>query len=155
MLSLDADPGVVDPQIASVHFRNVAIGDEPGERTFYLRNNPEARGFGAGDENCPTVRVPVMTVSQLLADRAIDMFDLVKLDVEGAEYEVLASWPGPIARQISIEFHDHCRPRAQSVYDAVIEHLSQWYDVVRHERDERYCAGPNYWDTLLALRQTA
>ena len=81
-------------------------------------------------------------------------WDLVKLNIEGAEFGVLKTWPGPIARQIVASFHQHCphAKRSEEEIASVVAHLEQWYETVRHVKDDRYCAGPNYWDSIWVLR---
>lgn len=79
-------------------------------------------------------------------------WDVVKLNIEGSEYGVLANWPGPIARQISVSFHEHTpQGQGEEIIAQIVEHLSQWYTPLRHEKDARYCAGENYWDSLFVL----
>ncbi len=58
-----------------------------------------------------------------------------------------------MARQISVEFHEHVAPRPQALYDAIFAHLGQWYEVVQHEKSARHCCAPNYWDTLFVLKE--
>ena len=85
-------------------------------------------------------------------------FDLVKLDCEGTEYEILEHWPGPVATQISVEFHDWTGPWKEYAASGYYERL--WagplhdYEVVQHELSP---VGPGqhmgHWDSLLRLRK--
>lgn len=79
----------------------------------------------------------------------------VKLNCEGAEYEILKTWPGPIADQISVSFHDHtgANPRGEETYREIFAHLGQWYDAHQHVWESRYCAGNSYWDTVFTLKE--
>ncbi|HEV7670163.1 MAG TPA: FkbM family methyltransferase [Thermoanaerobaculia bacterium] len=84
-----------------------------GEVEIHLSENPQAHSsdpeiasrFGARG----TIRVRAWTLPALLAELGIERVDLLKLDVEGAELEVLetasAETLGAIA-QITVEFHD-------------------------------------------------
>jgi FkbM family methyltransferase len=95
--------------------------------------------------------VPCITIRELMEAQQVLHFDLVKLDCEGSEFGILESWPGPIATQISVEFHDWDKPhyRADSYYDALWRKLP-WYRVVRHELSKQG-EGCGHWDTLLVL----
>ena len=81
-------------------------------------------------------------------------WDLVKMNCEGAEFDVLRTWPGPIARQLSVSFHDHtgANPGGEATYQEILAHLGKWYEVIRHVWEERYCAGGSYWDSVITLR---
>jgi hypothetical protein len=81
-------------------------------------------------------------------------FDLVKLDIEGAEFDVLEHWPGPVATQLSIEFHDAFDKR---FYDAAyFERLFAGpladYRVVQHEAMREPYPDIGHWDSLLVLK---
>jgi len=99
--------------------------------------------------------VDTITLPALMASLHIEQWDVLKLDIEGAEYDVLMAIDGPIARQISVEFHEHCFPRGDAAIARVVEHLGQWYVPVRHEKDKRHCLPENWWDSLFVLRELA
>lgn len=146
--------------IGRIHVKRAAlIGGHWGwngvGRTLEMLEDGEARRIVEG---VPTIR-PVKTVQaydiQILTLQHCGEvpWDLVKLNIEGSEYDVLADWPGPIARQISVSFHEHTdRRRGDDGIQKIVAHLSQWYRPARHVKDERYCAGPNYWDSLFVRK---
>lgn len=153
VVAIDADPTVENPGFGGV-FLNVAIADKAGEQDFLMHANPEARHLvGPGVASFPKTKVNVITIADLMKFYRIGHWDVVKLDVEGAEYEILKNWPGPVASQISIEFHEHTMPQPQSVYDSIFEHLGKWYQVVRHIKEARHCTHPSFWDSLLTLKE--
>lgn len=151
VVALDADPTVMDPKIENVSFVNQAIAAVGGHFTFSMNSNPEGRHLGARP-GVPSVTVDAVTLPVIMENFSVRAWDAVKLDVEGAEYAILREWPGPVAKQISIEFHEHVKRRPAEVYDFIFRRLGQWYDVVQHQSEARHCAGYNYWDTLLRLR---
>lgn len=84
----------------------------------------------------------------------VDHWDIIKLDCEGSEYDVLLEWPGPIADQITVEFHEHtgANTKGEQVYTKVFERLEKWYTCIQHEKSVRHCLStPNYWDSLFVL----
>lgn len=70
----------------------------------HVSYSPVARKGSAG-----VVEVPVRTVRSLMAELGHDRVDLLKADVEGAEYEVIADLlaHGPRPGQLLLEFHHH------------------------------------------------
>lgn len=154
VLALDADPTVEDQKIDGVTFLHSAIAAKHGLFYFHMHENPEARSFVSAPVDDKSIVVTAHTIEELMQAHSVERFDAVKLDVEGAEYDILRNWPGPIARQISIEFHEHVAPRPQGIYDEIFKHLGQHYDVIQHEKTARHCTHPNWWDTLLTLRES-
>ncbi len=112
---------------------------------------------GSVPKNKTTNRVVGLSIAGISRLYKVEQWDVIKLDCEGAEYEVLLEWPGPIARQIAVEFHEHtgANVRGEAVYDNILKHLSRWYKVIQHEKSIRHCLSiPNYWDTLLIEKTT-
>lgn len=152
--ALDPDPTVQDPILPFITFRQWALVGIPAltapqARRFRMDPDPQARRLSHEGE----VEVSAVNLTFLMGCFGVAHWGLVKLDCEGAEYEILLRWPGPIADQITVEFHEHVAPKAPEVYDAILKHLGQWYDVIQHEKSLRHCLGtPNYWDSLFCLR---
>jgi FkbM family methyltransferase len=80
-------------------------------------------------------QVKTYTVQELMQEHGIDRFALIKLDIEGSEYHVLDAISGPIAQQLSVEFHLHLwHFFAKSLVEAeerqvrTYEHLIRWYE---------------------------
>lgn len=76
--------------------------------------------------------------------------DVLKLDIEGSEYPILAS-PDfrPIPKQISVEFHMHChRQLHEQYYKACMDNLLKHYEPVQHFMSQAHGAGFNFWDSL-------
>lgn len=78
------------------------------------------------------------TLSAIMSQLAIDMFDCIKLDIEGAELHVIKAMRSPLARQMSIEFHEDGYITRQDCF----EHLLKWY----------HCVYSTRIDTLFVLK---
>jgi len=104
----------------------------------------------AGDRRI--VEVQCCDILELSARTLVEHWDIVKLDCEGSEFGILENWPGPIATQISVEFHDCEKPRyrSETYYDWLWQRLP-WYRAVKHELSKNG-AGWGHWDTLLVLK---
>jgi len=89
-----------------------------------------------------------------ISELAIKHWDVVKLDCEGSEFGILENWPGPIASQISVEFHDSgYTPGYGPDYDYVplFKRLAGFgYRVVKHDLSKQG-EGIAHWDSLLVL----
>jgi FkbM family methyltransferase len=98
--------------------------------------------------------VKCYSIPEIMNMLPVDHWDVVKLDCEGAEYDILKEWPGPIANQITVEFHDFtgCNPAGEETYKEILAHLGQWYDVVQHEKTTLNNI-ENYWDSLFVLKE--
>jgi len=94
------------------------------------------------------------SIQEIMKMAGVDLWDIVKLDCEGAEYAILLDWPGPIARQITVEFHDFTGARpTKDVYERIFAHIGKWYEIVQHEESTRFPANvTNYWDSLFVLK---
>jgi len=85
-----------------------ALGARDGRGKLHLSENLEASGLFNGGTN-PTVDVELISLSTLMQRIGITEIDLLKLDIEGAEFELIASTPDAILcriSQITVEFHD-------------------------------------------------
>lgn len=97
--------------------------------------------------------VPCTTLKSLSVFYGVDFWDLIKLDIEGSEYEVIMSLEKAPAKQLSIEFHLHTGIYGHNEMTMMEDKLKALgYDFVQHEATERYGAGKNYWDSLFVLK---
>ena len=75
---------------------NRAVSDQEGEAEFYLAPgmNTGASGFvRMTSYNLPTVKVRISTLHKILEDMGLMEVDLMKMDIEGFEYEALLGSP--------------------------------------------------------------
>ena len=117
-----------------------AIGAADGTiRVRLLGNRSNTReGEGAAET------VPLMTLERFLAERGLEQVDLLKMDCEGAEWDILpaAERVLPRIRQIAMEFH--------SAGSWTPDSLAAWL----RERGYRVSHTPGPWNGLLwAVRE--
>ncbi|HLC84217.1 MAG TPA: FkbM family methyltransferase [Candidatus Nanoarchaeia archaeon] len=87
----------------------LAVAAKPGNRTFYVSKNS---GFGSlFRKTDQELHVKCTTLSQVFKDHKILHCDLLKMDCEGAEYEILYASQAllPKIKTIILEYHDGTR----------------------------------------------
>lgn len=103
----------VDEQSWPPQFRFHPLGVAGADGTLALHAPPDPGHVSyspvARRGSAEVVEVPVRTVRSLMAELGHDRLDLLKADVEGAEYEVIADLlaHGPRPGQLLLEFHHH------------------------------------------------
>lgn len=170
VISIDPNPRIKEtPSDKNIHYERCAlVTDENLEFIeFNIFNDTDAASFVKTNNDVFFIQkmynTPVVTttVKKLMTKYNIETIDVLKLDIEGAEYEFLNTINEPIAKQISIEFHDFrgmnpFYPNNEIYYEKLFEKLSQWYTVAKHEITQHPgIGGPlglNYWDSLLILK---
>ncbi len=108
---VEANPKLVETLIVAgaESITPAALDAHDGRGMLHVSENPEATGlFDAGSA---TIGVEVETISlaTLMQRLGIGKIDILKLDVEGAEFDLIASTPDQILQrinQITVEFHD-------------------------------------------------
>ncbi|MGF7156340.1 FkbM family methyltransferase [Novosphingobium gossypii] len=112
------DMSAIRPEQLRLEPKALWIDEEPVR--FYKPANPahvsHSVCFGAEEENADYILVPTVTLAGLLANLPQDRFALLKMDIEGAETEILSSiaqWP-VLPRQLLVEFDVLRSANAQS-----------------------------------------
>ncbi len=111
-----------------------AVAGRNGELTLYTVTGLSGQHRTAGDLSVAreeTIRVPATTLKSALEDNGIARCDFVKIDCEGAEYEILlGSDAETLARiaHISLEYHDAVTPHT---HGELVQHLERHGFAVR------------------------
>ena len=108
---------------------NAALGGDDGIARFITRANPEAGGIIANttDTGEATVEVETVSLPTLFARYSLPKIDLLKLDIEGAEFDLFRKVPDELLRgigQITVEFHDFLPTfKDQGLYESARKRL--------------------------------
>lgn len=149
VVAVDADDGLQNRG----KYINCAISDFDG-KVFLIRNS-DAQATSIS-KKCPNEVATVIDCFKLETfsnGLSISFWDLIKIDVEGSEYEIIMSLEKAPAKQLSIEFHLHT-----GIYGfeeiTMMENklLALGYFPVKHDISEQHGAGKNYWDSLWILK---
>jgi FkbM family methyltransferase len=96
---------------------NCAITGERGVRLMRNDSLPsQQRALVAAGGNTSGSMVEGKTLSSLLTEHDLTQVDLLKMDIEGAEYEVLLSISPEVLRtirRIALEYHGDCAPHSK------------------------------------------
>ena len=108
---------------------NFALGAADATLELYASDNPINFGgyslHAAGSDTAKKISIPVKSVASVLKDLAIGNLDVIKIDTEGAEWDILTAFPDDVLRTASYitgELHGNKD-------FALLEHLSAWFDV--------------------------
>lgn len=166
VIALDPSPDIEVPNIEGErwsYFYPWALVGPGHPKRAYLRmtEDKEARHLTfAPKESDPAIECKTLDdIQAYLTPQnggGFPQWDLIKLNVEGAEYDILNGINGPIARQIVVSFHEHTdRARGRAHCDAILERLSPWYKALNVVWERRYGCTENYWNVVLALKELA
>lgn len=95
--------------LENVEIFQLAVGGSAGKRKFYLSDRADDSHsllVGEGD----SIEVGVTTLADIIEDNSIGRVDLLKLDVEGSEYEILLNLDRKyfdIIERVTLEYHEH------------------------------------------------
>jgi FkbM family methyltransferase len=112
---IEANPALADDCKAVGNFLACAVGAESGTRTFHISNNPTGSSLLDLPEKAKwdntlkcSMDVTVLSLPDILDRFGLPELELLKMDIEGAEVEVLDALPMERLakiRQITVEFH--------------------------------------------------
>ncbi len=105
------------------------------KHTHYVSESVLSSHTGIDERAARTVQT--IKLSQL--QQVFDRFDLIKLDIEGAEYDLIDQLPALGARTICIEFHHHCTDYTEADTQRAVNTLAAaGYFVISTEGKHEY-----------------
>lgn len=127
-------------------YKQIAIAGHNGLVGIERGNDPQGTRVKPGQE------IPSLTLERFILIQEIE-FDLIKMDIEGSEYDVIMSLTKAPAKQLSIEFHLHTGVYGLAEVNEMVNKLeSLGYKIMQHERTKAHGCGENYWDSLFILQ---
>ncbi len=118
-----------------------------------LKNESDPQGTKK-DETAEVKNIKMFTLesfTELVSKeiKPIKYWNVIKLDIEGAEYEAIMALNKAIARQFSIEFHLHTGIYGMKEVKEMEEKLHLLgYIAVQHSLTREHGLPENYWDSL-------
>jgi FkbM family methyltransferase len=112
----------------NVSARCVAVAGKRGTATLHVSDMPAAHSLyrpKAARAMVGTAQVETITLADILLENGVERCDLLKIDVEGAEYDLLLALPDelwPRIRRIAMEYDP--LPNAPPTWN--IEHLARF-----------------------------
>lgn len=99
--------------------------------------------------------VKTTTIGEIMKELNIEIFELIKIDVEGSEYEILKNLPKNCSKQLSVEFHDWLRlnpykDEPEKFYEEIEKSVLKDYLVLEKKRVPMH-EGFTYSDVLYVL----
>ena len=107
------------------------------------RNGNQNRISGLKNGN---LEAEIITLEELIRRFDLPPISLLKMNIEGMEYDVLIHLQEPIADQIIVSFHDYpiSGISNRKATKAVLDYLSEWYD---------WCPTSKQWGWYVLLRK--
>lgn len=146
------------PDRFSLHRAAIYVGEEKSVQYFDITHDKQCNNIVASKDDyflhnsLPQVhQVPTIKLSEIIEIEKIDKIDILKIDIEGYEYELIESFTPEIASridQITIEFHDFVNPNLRNRNMDAIEKLMDLGFEMAYNRPSKGWHGTDYYDTL-------
>lgn len=129
------DVSIVGSYFSKFIFRHAALTHRSGSTEAYYFGNGTGNfisginGVPGNTEDRPVITgtVPCITLDDIYKEIGTEI-DLLKLDIEGAEYAILSDNFKPIPKQITVEFHEHVHNHLHKQYiDDIMDSLCKDY----------------------------
>jgi FkbM family methyltransferase len=129
---------------------NVAVSDSPGVVELHLAPNINTGGSGLHRQyryRVPTQQTAAQTLAQILDEQNLERVDLMKMDIEGFEYEALLGSPSVFAqhrvRTLALELHprilEQRQQNAADITGMLTQHGYRMVDTSVHMSTPNQC----------------
>lgn len=145
----------VDPKIKNddPYHHQIAIAGENGTCCVFYTSDPQATKIKKSNIPLDGFDVPMITLQEFSKKVDVKYWDVIKIDIEGTEYEVIMNMEKPIADQLSIEFHLHTGAYGELEMLLMEDKLTRLgYYPIQHEKTRMHGLSYNYWNSLFVLK---
>lgn len=128
-------------------YYRIAISDHDGKCGIQHDNDKQATRIKEGSE------ISCYTLESFSLACNVDVWDVIKSDIEGGEWQMIMSLKKAPAKQLSIEYHLHTGIYGINevrLMDAKLKALG--YYPASHEMTKQHGLDFNYWDSLWILK---
>jgi len=134
LIAVEANPALIDrmertlrgplAEGRAVIANRAVVPSETGEPVrFHVSDNPRHGSTAVIDSQTREVSVPGVTLRALLDDHALERADILKMDIEGAEHDLLAADPDVFTRFGSVFAEVHGDPERRDGFARGLEAL--------------------------------
>ncbi len=98
------------------HFYPIGISEKSGTEVFYFPENQEHVSMSVNSDlrgiSGKSLEVKMLSFDNIMDKLGIPEIDILKMDIEGSEFDVMESVleSGVLIKQIALEVHDHLLP---------------------------------------------
>jgi len=95
--------------VDNLHIHNQAVSHQSGEMKFYIPSDNGALGSLLQETDSPMETVQATTLTDIITANNIEQINFLKMDVEGAEYDILLNCPTETFKKVKcivMEYHE-------------------------------------------------
>jgi hypothetical protein len=158
VIAIDPGENINPPENNKVIFLNQSLTTSDSSSAYLVKDGRLSAHYTSLErvgEHCS--RVPNLSLDNLVNIFKLRDVDLIKLGCEGSEYSILY-WlsKNPIAKQISVSFHDHLGrnpyKNTMTYYEGLFFELKKNYYIVKHTLSSKGEKLTNYDDSLFVRK---
>jgi len=120
----------------------LAVAATTGKRTLFLSEHDSYHSLYAHPAKSRPIEINCISLQEIFDQHQIAVCDLLKLDCEGAEFEILYQTPPEYLRRVKhirMEYHNHASHEQNTTIDALLPYLQgQGFAVTRVDKETEW-----------------